>query len=227
MFAVSRVALSLLGLTVGWLAQGQLPRQPPGLSATLPGVHNLWDGLYRFDAQWFTLIATKGYDAHPFSAAFFPLYPLSIRAVAAVPGVGALGAATIVSNLSYLGALVLLYRLTERELSTPMARRTVVLLACFPTAFFFVAPYSESLFLLLTLVAFTMVRRDRFASGAVAGCAAALTRLIGVALIPSFIVEAWTQNEKASRNKRVAWALAIALGPALYLGWWWWHAGDP
>jgi len=226
-FIISRVGLSLLGLTVGSLTQGVLPHEPPNVSSATSGIHNMWDGLDRLDARWFTFLADEGYDAAPHSAAFFPLYPVAIRIVAWLPGIDTLSAATLISNLAYLGALIVLYRLTERERSTEIARRTVVLLACFPTAFFFLAPYSESLFLLFTLLAFVAVRRDRWPAGAVAGAAAALTRLIGVVLIPAFLVEAWTRGDPATRTRRFAWACLIAVGPALYIGWWWIHAGDP
>ena len=226
-FLISRIAISLLGLTVGSLTQGALPHEPPNVSPATSGIHNMWDGLDRLDARWFTFLAAEGYDAAPHSAAFFPLYPIAIRVVAWLPGVDTVSAATIISNLAYLGALIVLYRLTERERSDELARRTVVVLACFPTAFFFLAPYSESLFLLLTLLAFVAVRRDRWPAGAVAGAAAALTRLIGLVLIPAFLVEAWTRGDPATRTRRFAWACLIAVGPALYIGWWWLHAGDP
>lgn len=226
-FAISRVGMSLLGLTVGSLSQGALPREPPNVTSATSGVHNLWDGLYRWDARWFVFLANEGYDAAPHAAAFFPMYPVTIRAVAWLPGVGTLGAATIVANLAYLGALVVLFRLTERELSTADARRTVVVLASFPTAFFLMAPYSESLFLLLTLLAFAAVRRDRWTAGALAGAGAALTRVIGLVLIPAFLVEAWQRrNDGRSRLGRFLSVCAIVLGPALYLVWWWIHAGD-
>jgi len=226
-FIISRVGISLLGLTVGSLTQGALPREPPNVSPATTGIHNMWDGLDRLDARWFTFVAEEGYDAAPHSAAFFPLYPVAIRIVAWLPGVDTLSAATIISNLAYLAALIVLYRLTERERSIEAARRTVVVLACFPTAFFFLAPYSESLFLLLTLVAFAAVRRDRWPAAGVAGAAAALTRLIGVVLIPAFLVEAWIHGDPSTRARRFAWACVIAVGPAIYVCWWWVHAGDP
>jgi hypothetical protein len=226
-FLISRVCMSLLGLTVGTLTQGRLPGEPTSFSGATSGVHNLWDGLYRWDALWFTFIADKGYDAAPHSAAFFPLYPAAIRVAASIPGIGTLGAATIVANLAYLGALLLLYRLTERELSTEDARRVVVILACFPTAFFFLAPYSESLFLLLTLAAFASIRRDRWGWGSVAGVGAALARVVGLVLIPSFLVELWTRHDDRSRVRRCLMVCTIAIGPAMFFGWWGLHAGDP
>ena len=49
------------------------------------GIHNLWDGLDVYDAGWFQFIADEGYEPEPRAAAFFPAYPVMIRAVAAVP----------------------------------------------------------------------------------------------------------------------------------------------
>jgi 4-amino-4-deoxy-L-arabinose transferase-like glycosyltransferase len=64
-----------------------------------------------------------------------------------------------------------------------VARATVYLLAFSPMAFFFSAPYTESLFLLLSVGAFYAARRERWwVAGAVAGLAA-VTRNMGVLLV--------------------------------------------
>ena len=55
---------------------------------------------------------------------------------------------TPISLAAFLGALALLYRLVALELGRPLAAPTLLLLAVFPGALFFGAPYSESLFLL-------------------------------------------------------------------------------
>ena len=71
-------------------------------------------------------------------AAFFPLYPLLVRALATP--FGGLGAAhcswrlTPYRSRAFLAALVLLYRLTELELGRRLARPTLLLLAVFPAA---------------------------------------------------------------------------------------------
>jgi hypothetical protein len=230
-FVALRAGLSLLGLTVGHFTQNAPPVVPIPSPAASAGLHNLWDGLNRFDARWFTFIAQHGYDPGRAagSAAFFPLYPLLIRALDAIPGIGALGAAVIVSNVSFYGALVALYVLTTHEIGEADARRTVVVLATFPTAFFFLAPFSESLFLVLTLLAFASVRAERWIRGGALGAAAAATRQIGIVLVPAFMVEAWLRRDRTEPGRRwLPWvgSLAVALGPALYLAWWGVHAHD-
>ncbi len=107
-----------------------------------------------------------GYREDDASAAFLPGYPLAIRAVAWVVR-DELLAALLVSNGAFLAALIVLHALTEEEYDRPMARRSVVLLAAFPTSFFFLAPYSESLFLLLTLVSPPRRATERMATAGV------------------------------------------------------------
>ena len=80
-----------------------------------------WQGVFtafeRQDALWFLRIATTGYAAGDGSAAFFPLYPLVVRAVSWIVGGHPLFAAMLVSNLAFFGSLVVLYDLTVREFS--------------------------------------------------------------------------------------------------------------
>jgi Gpi18-like mannosyltransferase len=176
----------------------------------------------RQDALWFLRIATTGYDAGDGSAAFFPLYPLVVRVVSWIVGGRPLLAATLVSNASFFGALLVLYDLTVREFSEAVARRTIVYMAVFPTAFFFLAPYSESLFLLLSLLAFREARRDRWPSAAVAGALAALTRSIGIVLVPALLIVAFERYRVngGRLGPRLAWASAVVIGPLTYLAWW-------
>lgn len=228
-FLVARISLSLLGLGVGVLT-AYPPALTPGTGApATSGIHNLWDGTSRLDAAWFILIAEKGYDATQHSAAFFPAYPLAIRVVGTLPGVGSLAAALLVSNLSFLGALILLYLLTTRERTEADARRAVVLLTAFPTSFFFLAPYAESSFLLLTLLAFSQARSERWSRGGAAGAVAAASRSIGIVLLPALLTEAWQRARERGRWDRVAvlGALAVALGPLAYVAWWYVHSGSP
>jgi hypothetical protein len=138
----------------------------------------LWQ---RFDTNWYLAIATRGYAADG-STVYFPLYPFLIRAVSAVIG-NAMLAALLVSNLALIGVLVMLYRLTETLFDTASARRTVAYLFLFPTGFFLLAAYTESLFLLFVVGAFVFGQRGRWLLAALFGTLAALTRLQGVLLI--------------------------------------------
>jgi hypothetical protein len=154
----------------------------------------LLDGLLsplaRWDAVWYLLIAQDGYaGGGPLPAedraAFFPGYPLAIRALTGFtesPGAGLI-AAYVVSLAAFLGALYLLYRLVDLELGPEVARITVVLLAVSPWTLFFSAPYTESLFLFGSVGAFYAARTERWVWAGVLGAAAAATRNTGILLL--------------------------------------------
>jgi Mannosyltransferase (PIG-V) len=223
-FLAVRIGLSLLSVTgVGLIDPrgGPLPAVAGWPIAPISaGWHNAVTGTERQDAAQFLAIATRGYGRDDGTAAFFPLYPMAVRAVAWLPGVGPLGAALLVSNASFLAALILLYGLTRLEFggSTSMARRSVLFLAIFPTAFFFLAPYTESTFLLLSVAAFWFARRDRWAWAALMAALAAATRSVGILLAPALAVEAVLQWRAHGRAllPRLAAAAATALGPLAF-----------
>ena len=193
-----------------------------------PGIHNAFDATDREDAAWFLHIADDGYrEQDPGAAAFFPVYPLLIRIATVVTFGHALSAALLVSNLSFLAALIALYGLTAGEYSERIARTTVVFVAVFPTAFFFLSPYSESTFLLCTVLAFWAARRDRWGYAALFAALAAATRSIGIVLAPALFVEALEQR-RAGRPlaPRAAAAAATLLGPLAYCTYWFARSGD-
>ena len=134
-------------------------------------------------------------------------------------------AALAVSNLAFLGALVVLFALTTYEFSTDTARRTVLLLACFPASFFFLSPYSESMFLLASLLTFWWARRGRWGPAAAAGFVAAFTRSVGVLLVPALLLEAWSIDRR-ERPRAIAASLVPLLAPAAYAAYWFARAGD-
>jgi hypothetical protein len=224
LFAISATAVGMLPLPPGQ------PTSVPGWPAAMPtwGWDALWTATERQDALWFLRIATEGYRIDDGSAAFFPLYPLAVRLVALLPGIGALAAALIVSNAALFGSLVVLHALTRLELGDAHARRTLFLVALFPTACFLLAPYTESLFLLCSLLAFWFARRDRWGWAAIAGAGAAMTRSVGLILILALWVEALRQWRRDGRSPlpRLAAAAAVAAGPLLYFAWWGMRHGD-
>src|SRR5207302_7078559 len=88
----------------------------------------------------------------------------------------------VVSLGGLLAALVMLERLVARELGAQTGRRTMMLLAFFPTAVFFSAVYSEGLFLALSIGAVYAARQDRWALAGIAAGLATLTRPTGFLL---------------------------------------------
>jgi len=229
-FVGLRLAMFLIGLVgvalfpplrqvgvPGW------PANPPD-----PGWQNVFTAWERFDALWFLRIADSGYRLGDGSAAFFPLYPLVTRVLSFVMGGHPLAAATLVSNVAFCGGLIVTYLLTASELSERAARTTILLMCLFPTAHFFLMPYSESLFFLLSVTAFWGARRGRWVVAGAAGALAALTRSIGFVLAPALLVEALQQrNDGRSR----AWPGVLAAGATIcgllaYLAYWGIRAGE-
>ncbi|MBI3914003.1 MAG: glycosyltransferase family 39 protein, partial [Chloroflexi bacterium] len=137
----------------------------------------------RFDANWFLKIAQFGYSADDGSVVYFPFYPILIRLLGKILLGNNLLAASLISNAALVGVLYLLYQLARDLTDEASATRTVAYLAIFPTVFFLFAPYTESLFLFLTLAAFHDATRARWARASIWGALAALTRLQGILLI--------------------------------------------
>jgi hypothetical protein len=230
-FLAARIGLSLVSVIAVDLVEPLPPVDVPGRSAPVAtsGWHNAIDATERQDAVWYLRLADDGWSGDDASAAFFPLYPLTVRAVAWIlpdswPG-DELMAALLVSNVAFLGALLALFALTADAFGERVARRAIVVAALFPTAFFFLAPYTESLFLFLSILAFRAARWDRWGHVAVAGALAALTRSVGILLIPALLVEAFATKRGRSGSRRalagrVAAAGAISLGQLSWLAWW-------
>src|SRR5579863_766055 len=145
----------------------------------------------RWDAANYVRIAEFGYQTR-FDVAFFPLFPLLISILGHPFGHwGYLVAGTLISNAALLGALFVMYQLVADREGEQVARRTLLYLCIFPTAFFFFAPYNESLFLLLTVGAFLALRRQKWWLAGALGFFAALTRSAGLLLVFPYLYELW------------------------------------
>ena len=176
--------------------------------------------LARWDSVWYLRIADSGYGGDPARAAFFPLYPLLVRSVGMLFG-GSEGAllvaAYLISLAAFLGALALLHRLVVLELGPRYTRAALLLLAVFPAAVYFGAPYSESLFLLLAVGAFYAARTGRWAwAGACAGLASG-TRSAGVLLLIPLALIWWSSRPR--RGREGAWLLLAPAGLVAYVAW--------
>jgi hypothetical protein len=187
---------------------------------THPIAEPLLAPLARWDAVWYLRIADSGYGDSAPRAAFFPLYPLLIRSLATLFG-GSEGALLIasyaISLAAFLGALILLYRLASLELGRRFAAPTLLLLAVFPAALYFGAPYSESLFLLVSVGAFYAARTERWAWAGVCAAAASATRSAGLLLLVPLAMLWWSSPRRGPRD--AAWLLLAPLGLLTYAAW--------
>jgi Mannosyltransferase (PIG-V) len=179
---------------------------PDSVSAAL-------DAWNRWDTTWYLIIADSGYHWDTRATAFFPLYPLTVRAAHAVLPGNTFGAALAVSLVCCLAALVLVHRLAAEVLDDRHARRAAFYLLAFPTGFYLVAAYNESMFIALAVGSLYCMRRGHWwAAGVLAGLAGG-TRMAGVLLGAAFVFEYLRQRGWSLRRLRID-ALAVALVPA-------------
>lgn len=183
--------------------------------------------LAKWDAQHYLAIAFDGYaESHAglplaeMRPAFFPLYPGTVHVLSgfgASPGL-VLIMAYVVSLSCFFAALVALHRLTVIEIGERYARPVLLLLAFFPTAFFFGIPYSESMFLLLAVGAFLAARTGHWAIAGVILALASATRVPGLLLvIPVALL--YLYGPRADREPTASRALWPRYGIGPEAGW--------
>ncbi|MFN8591794.1 MAG: mannosyltransferase family protein [Thermomicrobiales bacterium] len=194
---------------------GEMPPPMAGLAHWIVEPLRNWDGL------WYRLIALDGYAGGLQSAraAFWPLFPWLMRGGGDLTGWNVETVGYLIANLAFLGALLVIYRLVTLDYGDPAeARRTLWALSLFPTAFFFSAVYTESLFLLLSAGALYLWRRDLIWFAGLAGIGAALTRSAGVFLILPFLALLWDRYRTDWRGyfPGIVPAFFPALGPAIF-----------
>jgi len=213
-----RIALFLLASAAWSLSAEPAASMPDGTPLPLTsGWHNAITDWNREDANWFLYIAAHGYSLHDGTAAFLPGYPMLVRLVGYLCLGHLLLAAYLVSNCALLAAMVILYRLTEREYDVAMARRAVLYLAIFPTAVFLFGLYSESLFLLCAIGAIALARQGRWGWACVVGIGASLTRSAGVIVALALAAEAVHQTVEWRRQRdQPSWqATLVTAAPRL------------
>jgi hypothetical protein len=193
---------------------GQLPPSLDGLASLIVEPLRHWDGL------WYTLIANEGYGGttETARAAFWPLFPWLMDLGNQITGWPPEVIGYIISNVAFAIALILLYRLVIIDFDRPVARRTLWALALFPTALFFTAVYTESLFLVLVVGSLLAARQGNWLAAGLIGALAALTRSYGVLLGLPFLVLLFQQYRFEWRRwfPAVIFAALPLLGPIVF-----------
>ncbi len=214
----------------------------PYFRRTSYSLSTLFHSWLRWDAKPYLNISYLGYKHTP-DVAFFPLYPLAQHFVGLLLGGYFRGsfylAGILLANIFFYFALVLLYRLLAEDFDRATARRSLIYLTFAPYALFFFAGYSESLFVLLCIAVFLLLRRGKPLDWWLAGfCGflAALTRSAGMFLAIPFLVAYVQRFWTASEHKQHTWRerlnalVPIALLPAgalAYMLYLYYTKGDP
>ncbi len=178
--------------------------------------------LARYDSGWYLKIAEGGYGPAPAPGVasehvFFPLYPVLTAAIARTLRVDPFAAGLALSLAATLAAAVLFVREGRRRLGEHGSRHALFFLLLFPTSFFLLSMYAESLFLLLALLAFDAVHREKIGLAAAFSFLAGLTRLPALALAVPLAL-AWLDRPSAAGRprSRTDWLGAglVGLAPA-------------
>jgi mannosyltransferase PIG-V len=227
----SRLAVLLVGyfavITIG--LAGKIPEMAPEPELNLP---------MRFDAGWYSTIAFEGYQFEgrfdkQQNVAFFPAFPMLMRGAGYLAGAFAPGVAkerrlarltwggTIVSLLAFVWAALYLWRFARDVIGVDRAADSVALLAAYPFAVFYSAPYTESLFLLGAVAAFYHFRRDEFGRAAAWGLLVGLTRpngcFLSLALACAAVASAFPPSRKRFGGPAMWIAVAApAIGMLLF-----------
>jgi len=153
----------------------------------------------RWDGPHYIYLAQHGYSPVGDEANFIvfqPLYPLVIRLLSSIILNPEL-AATIISIAAFCLAGVFFYKTIREEFDDKVAWRSIIFLSIFPTAYFFNAPYTESLFFLFASMLIYLANTGRLFLASLAGGLATLTRHIGIFLIIPLLASWWKNKKKA------------------------------
>jgi hypothetical protein len=205
--AVYAAVLGVL-LVVSWQTVAHFTEDPRGIPPLHVAGGGFFDGWVRLDSGWYASIADLGYGYTPgrqSNVAFFPGYPLVVRAVSHVTGNTPLAGVltTIVCGALAFGAFG---RWCRDRLDPAETLTAVLCLALYPYAYYlFGVMYGDALFLLLALAAFLAFERDHLLLAGVAGAAATATRFVGLAVVVGLVVGVLERRAVVHDAERGRW----------------------
>ncbi|MFM8553268.1 MAG: glycosyltransferase family 39 protein [Acidimicrobiales bacterium] len=233
-YLVSRV-LVLLGVGVGISAHAVRDRWEE--KVPVEGLRAVVQALDSWDGHWYLDVTRMGYprvirpevtyfvsDAR---AAFFPLFPRTVRYLDFLLPGGPVSAALLLNFV--LGAVfVWLIGLIARELhDTRTAEKTMVIAALFPGSFVLSWTYSEALMLTLAALVFLALARRRWVLAGVLAAFGTATRPNAVALVAACAVASLIAI-KRDRDWRSLWAPALSpIGFVGFMAFLRHHTGEP
>jgi Gpi18-like mannosyltransferase len=169
--------------------------------------------LLNFDGSHYQNIAHFGY-IKKFQTAFFPLFPIMINFVSFMTQSHLISALLISLLCTYLSVLVIV-----KLFKKPTA---AIILIFFPLSFFFLAGYTESLFLFLSLLSWHFFKEKKYLLSGALGFLTSLSRFYGILLFPSLLLEFFLKLPKNKRLKLISYKpvvplLLIPLGLGSYM----------
>lgn len=218
---ISLFALTYLGSIIfPKVANGGIGAIGPGKTFDFISSWAQWDGGH------FINIARFGYF-NPQEYAFFPLLPNLIRFVSIFTFGNLVLAGLIVTNVSFFAFLIIFHKLVKKKFGGQIANISIFTFLTFPTAFFGVAVYSESIFLLLACLTLYFLENKKLLAAAIASGLATATRLVGIFLVIPFITSLMSLRSAGWRRSNPLLLPLSVSGLFLYSLYLYLKFGDP
>jgi len=179
-------------------------------------ITNGWHVFSAWDSTFYERIATCGYDnlineKQLAFIVFFPLLPLLTRVLMTF-GLPFEVAGTLVNNLAFLGAAIVLYAWINERHDVNVARWTTSVLVWCPLSLFGTVIYAEGLYILFSTAALRAFDQKQYALTALWGAFATAARPTGIALIPAFLLVSGIERRGVK-----AYIASLASGSGLFL----------
>lgn len=191
--------------------------------------------LSKWDGDWYLGIAGSGYPAEvpagsgpaaQSTIAFFPGYPLAVRAASTVTGLAPATSGILVSMGAGALAAAVLWFLVRRLDGEEAATRSVALWAFFPGAFVLSMVYSEGLFLLCATVCLLALLEKRWIAAGAAAALGGAVRPNGIVLAACCLWAAAAAVRRGGSWKALAAPALAPLGLAAHVVFLARHTGD-
>jgi hypothetical protein len=233
--AVCAIAFRLLSAALAMSINTAFPLDQPRQMTVFAEPSTFWDTFARYDSGWYEGIARNGYAyaaGGRSNIAYFPVYPMLMRYVGRMFGryhAAFYFGGIVVSWTAYVLAMIALYYLARLDLDRDRAERAVLLISIFPFALFYGMIYSESTYLLFTVLAFLWFRTRWWIPAGIAASIAIATRTPALMMWPSLAWIAWRTAQPTGRDRAMALvALLLAVsGFAWYSFYVYQESGNP
>lgn len=188
-----------------------------------------------WDVGWYGRISHEGYPDREVenydrgdesAAAFFPGYPMAIRAVS--PVIDTPLSELVVTFIAGLMATCLFAVWCTRKQPGRATWWAVGALLLYPYAYYLVgAPYSDAVFLAAAVGAFLLAEDDRPFLAGIVGAIASATRPVGIGVVIGLILVVVQRRRRGERHARDVGVLLSGFGITAFMAFLWVRFGNP
>ncbi len=198
--------------------------------------HHSWvSDLSTWDGAWYLRAVYHGWPSHltyvngrvaGSPIAFFPLFPLAIRTLAHVSGLGAATVGVLLSGVTGLGVVYAIGVLTSHFADHDRAERAALLFALSPGGFVFNLIYAEGTVLIFMILGLLALLQRRWVRAGVLGALASITSPVGLAFAATCAVTSLVALAREREWRSLAAPLLAPLGFVAWMLYLWRHTGS-